>query len=230
MRLTGSCRASVARLSDYLDRDLGPWERFRVWLHLLFCPGCRALLAGLRTLGPLVADLGAPEAPPEAFAALKGALEVLARPAPPIPEGALGLLDGEADLPLALLREAHGSLLRSGLQASGPYHIPVEVLGQLPPDHTWHWKEWEGGMRMADLLADPARGARLVLCHCPLGCRTPAHRQVGSESLLVLSGRLNDEGRALRPGDWVHHGPGWAHAPLGNCWCLLRLDGPYQPA
>jgi putative transcriptional regulator len=229
-----TCRASVEQLSDYLDGHLGPWARFKVWAHLLFCPACRALLATLKAVGPLAAGAERPrEAPPEALAALEGALQAVAAGIPPaIPPGALGLLEeGPTDLPLALLAEAHRSLARRGVPASGPYPIPAEVLGQLPPDSQWRWEERDDGTRMAGLVEDPARGARLLLYRCPGGGRSAPHRHLGSESVLVLAGSLNDGGRTLRPGDWVHQAPDSVHAPEAGeevCWCLLRLDGPVQ--
>ena len=47
MSLFLSCEQTNALLSDYADGLLGPWDRFRMKLHLLFCPDCRAILATL---------------------------------------------------------------------------------------------------------------------------------------------------------------------------------------
>lgn len=233
MSLLQTCEANVALLSDYLDGTLGPWARFKVRVHLLFCPPCRALLATLAALGPLVEAAEGSEAPPaEALAALDAALDALAaRPARGIPPGARELLDRGPDLPLALLAEAHRSLARSGVPAAGPLPIPREVLDQLPPEAQWTWEEQEGGLAMAGLLEAPGGGARLVLWHAPRGSQAPPHRHLGSESLLVLAGSLRDGERTLSPGDWAHYGPGSVHAPAvpgDGCWCLIRQEGAVE--
>ena len=46
MRLT--CRDVIARLSDYLGRELGPFDVLRIMLHLVGCAPCRAYLRTLR--------------------------------------------------------------------------------------------------------------------------------------------------------------------------------------
>lgn len=61
-----TCRETRARLSDYLDGDLGSRTRRRISRHLARCEHCQALLASLtRTLEQLrsLADVdhGSPE-------------------------------------------------------------------------------------------------------------------------------------------------------------------------
>ena len=46
MRLT--CREAIARMSAYLDRELGPLDVIRLVLHLIGCAPCRAYLRTLR--------------------------------------------------------------------------------------------------------------------------------------------------------------------------------------
>ena len=46
MRLT--CREVIARLSDYLGRQLGPFDVLRIIVHLAGCAPCRAYLRTLR--------------------------------------------------------------------------------------------------------------------------------------------------------------------------------------
>ena len=46
MRLT--CREVIARLSDYLGRDLGPVDVARILWHLAGCAPCRGYLRTLR--------------------------------------------------------------------------------------------------------------------------------------------------------------------------------------
>jgi anti-sigma factor RsiW len=62
VRLT--CREAIARMSAYLDRELGPWDVVRLVLHLAGCAPCRAYLKTLRRTIQLVgraADVEMPE-------------------------------------------------------------------------------------------------------------------------------------------------------------------------
>jgi predicted anti-sigma-YlaC factor YlaD len=62
MRLT--CREAIARMSAYLDRELGPLDVVRLVLHLAGCAPCRAYLKTLRRTIRLVgraADVEMPE-------------------------------------------------------------------------------------------------------------------------------------------------------------------------
>ena len=238
MSLTLTCEANIAYLSDYLDGQLSPWQAFKVWLHLLFCPDCRALLATLSTLPGLVQELQ--ESGSEAAeAALQGALarisappEARGWPATAVPAEAAELLCQEPDLPLAILAAAHEALVRVRHPEPGPYHLPKDILGQLPPEGQWRWLDGADGRRRAEILQDPQLGQKLVLAFSPPGARTAAHRHLGSESILVLSGSLNDKGLAFSAGDWIHHGRGSVHAPAADaeaCWCLIREEGAVAP-
>jgi anti-sigma factor ChrR (cupin superfamily) len=229
-----TCEVTNELLSDYEDGSLGFWRTFLVRLHLLFCPDCRAILATMRALPRLLEDLepGADEA---AEAALDGALASLGgRPAPrawpatPVPAEARDLLEAGPDLPLAILAEAHQTVARARIPQPGPYHLPQDILDRLPPESQWRWVNGAQGRRRAELLQDPQRGQRLILAFSPTGARARPHRHLGSESILVLAGRMNDKGLALAAGDWVHHGQGTVHAPEirdEDCWCLIREEG-----
>jgi len=43
-----TCREAIARMSAYLDRELGPLDLVRLVLHLATCAPCRAYLRTLR--------------------------------------------------------------------------------------------------------------------------------------------------------------------------------------
>jgi anti-sigma factor ChrR (cupin superfamily) len=229
-----NCEDTNERLSEYLDGTLPWWSRLLVRIHLLFCPGCRAILATLAALPILVRDLEE-EAPPEAEAALAGALARIKGPgaprpwpAKPVPMEVAPLLDTLPDLPLSILAATHSTLAGTRSPAAGPYHLPEAILTRLPPEDQWRWEAGPGGRRRAELLQDPERGQRLVLAYSPTGARSRAHRHLGSESILVLAGTLKDQGQALAAGDWVHHGLGSLHAPEipeEDCWCLIREEG-----
>jgi predicted anti-sigma-YlaC factor YlaD len=43
-----TCREAIARMSAYLDRELGPVDLMRLAIHLAGCAPCRAYLRTLR--------------------------------------------------------------------------------------------------------------------------------------------------------------------------------------
>ena len=43
-----TCREAIARMSAYLDRELGPVDLMRLAVHLAACAPCRAYLKTLR--------------------------------------------------------------------------------------------------------------------------------------------------------------------------------------
>jgi anti-sigma factor ChrR (cupin superfamily) len=238
MNLFLTCERANTLLSDYLDGSLSPWRALLVRMHLLFCADCRAILATLRALPKLVDLEEAPES--TTLAALDGALASLGRegatrpwPATPGPEAARELLASGPDLPLSILAEAHQTVARARRPMPGPYHLPKGILDRLPPEDQWHWVEGAQGRRRVELLKDPLRGQRLILAFSPTGARAEAHRHLGSESILVLAGTMNDKGLALTHGDWVHHAQGTVHAPEirdEDCWCLIREEGGTEAA
>ena len=63
MRLT--CREAIARMSAYLDRELGPLDVIRLVLHLAGCAPCRAYLKTLRRTIHLVGRAEDVEMPEE---------------------------------------------------------------------------------------------------------------------------------------------------------------------
>ena len=63
MRLT--CREAIARMSAYLDRELGPLDVIRLVLHLAGCAPCRAYLMTLRRTIHLVGRAEDVEMPEE---------------------------------------------------------------------------------------------------------------------------------------------------------------------
>ena len=229
-----TCEEVNARLSDALDGSLAPWPALKVRLHLLFCPCCRVILATLKALPRLVEDLE-DRAPAAAEAALDGALASISRhgelrawPATPVPAEARELLEDQPDLPMTILAAAHQTLARTRVPEPDPCHLPKGIRALLPPESQWRWVEGPKGKRRTLLLEDPLRGQRLILAFSPPGVRSKAHRHLGSESILVLSGAMCDKGLTLGAGDWIHHVKGSVHAPVildTDCWCLIREEG-----
>jgi anti-sigma factor RsiW len=59
-----TCREAIARMSEYLGRELGPLDVARIALHLATCAACRAYLRTLRAtirIAGRAADVEMPE-------------------------------------------------------------------------------------------------------------------------------------------------------------------------
>jgi predicted ChrR family anti-sigma factor len=226
------CQDTTARLTDYSEGAL-PWnERLFVSLHLKRCHRCRGLLADLTALPILVRKSEMPvlDLAPLAARALEGALKALGRPRlmdpSPVPEAVRSLLSAGADLPLQLMAQAHEAMFQGGSSRQEPY-LPASILEQLPRPETWKWKP-SGQARRALLAVDPKGGQRLSILYAPPKCQFPGHVHRGTESLLILEGEMEDGGRCLGNGDWVHLEEGSSHAPYvfeEGCWCLVRDEG-----
>jgi anti-sigma factor ChrR (cupin superfamily) len=240
MGVLWTCAETAAALTDYEEGILPLALFLKVRTHLFNCPGCRTLRSTLRVVPPLAAAALAREPADHALAqrALDGFLARLAQPpAPrpwpgtPVPAAAQRLLEAEPDLPLRILAATHEVLARSRAPFGPPYPLPPATLESLPPPEQWAWQEGREGDRQAELFADTRVGLRLLLVYAPPSLAIPAHRHLGSESILVLDGSMADQGLDLGRGGWVHHEEGSCHAPRvapSGCWCLVREEGPVR--
>jgi anti-sigma factor ChrR (cupin superfamily) len=219
-----TCEDTSAALSHYLDGilPLGPFLKTRA--HLFSCPGCRVLLATVRAMPALAAAaLKEADVRTETQRALECALARLARGesrpragAPPL--AAYQALEADPDLPMRLLAATHEALNRTR----------TALADRLPPPEQWRWQEAADGVRRAALIEDPRKGVRLLLVYAPPNSTLAPHRHLGSESILVLDGGLEDRGQEYGPGAWIHHTAGSCHAPRmasSGCWCLVREQG-----
>jgi len=234
MGLFFTCKETAATLSDYQDGilPLAPFLKTRA--HLFNCPGCRTLLATLRVLPALAATALAPEddgwsqARRAMDAALEGALARLALAAAEVPEEARRVLAAGPDLPMRLLASTHEHLARWRTGPPQAWPLPQDILDQLPPPERWNWQEGPGGSMKAELCAESRGGLRLLLVYAAPDSTLPPHRHLGSESILVLDGAMDDLGRQYCRGDWVHYAHGTCHSPRiapSGCWCLIREQG-----
>ena len=60
-----ACREAIARMSAFVDRELGPLDIVRLVLHLAGCAPCRAYLNTLRRTIEVVGRAGDVEMPEE---------------------------------------------------------------------------------------------------------------------------------------------------------------------
>ena len=235
MSLLLTCAQVAELLADYEEGILPLGQLLMVKVHLYRCPECRALLATLRSLPAILGRALAEEDDfqAKAQAALQGAMARLgqgARPwaATPVPQEAQALLEAGPDLPLKLLAEAHQVVARQRQPRACPHHLPQAILDQVPPPFQWAWTRDADGLNRAELLADPEGGQRLSLVHAPPGARLRPHRHLGSESLVVLEGALEEGGVTYPAGTWLHFGEGSSHGPripAAGCWYLVRQEG-----
>ena len=234
MSLWMTCAQVAELLADYEEGILPLGQLLKVKVHLYNCPDCRALLATLRALPELLGRTLTLEddVPAKAQAALDGALARLGQPrawpATPVPHEAQALLERGADLPLRLLAQAHQLVACERRPRVHAHHLPQAILDQVPPPFQWSWSTDADGLRRAELLADPVGGQTLSLVYAPPGSRLAPHRHLGSESLLVLEGALEDGGVLRSEGSWLHFGLGSSHGPripASGCWYLVRQEG-----
>jgi len=81
------------------------------------------------------------------------------------------------------------------------------------------------GARWKPLYVLPS-GPQSFLLELPPGCEFPDHPHPGAEECLLLQGDLVNDGRVLRPGDYVRARGGTHHHGLrtvGGCICLIVL-------
>lgn len=69
-----SCRQLTEHASDYLDRELGLWQRLQVRFHLAFCHHCRRYVAQIERTVATMRHLPKEPPSPEIAAAVLGAL------------------------------------------------------------------------------------------------------------------------------------------------------------
>ncbi|WP_005033081.1 cupin domain-containing protein [Holophaga foetida] len=230
MSLMLSCQEVAELLSDYSEERLPASLRLRVRLHLSLCHGCAVLRSTLNVTPRVCREAlteSFPSVPLEARAALARALADLGRPRsakalavdpPPVD------LAGQEDAPFRFLSQARESLAQGHMPSEAPY-LPQEVLALLPPPSQWPWRTHPTSRSV--LLCED-RGVRLTLLQALPGYQQPLHTHLGSESILVLEGHLEDGDELFTRGRWAHHRNGTSHAPaaLGSgCWCLIREEG-----
>jgi predicted anti-sigma-YlaC factor YlaD len=78
-----TCREAIARMSEFLGRELGPVDVARLTLHLATCAPCRAYLRTLRRTIRLAGRAADVEMPEELKRRLRALLSARTRGTPP---------------------------------------------------------------------------------------------------------------------------------------------------
>jgi len=104
---------------------------------------------------------------------------------------------------------------------------------RLPIDiSSYGWTEVAPGIRVVELRTDPARNMRGCLVWAQPGARTPAHRHLGDEVILVLRGSLRDEHGSYRAGEICRSRAGSSHTeevlPGEDCLCYVVYYGDHE--
>jgi len=93
-----------------------------------------------------------------------------------------------------------------------------------------HWRRLPNGFRMRRIpTAESGRedSGRTWLFDAPPGLKVPAHRHVGDEWTMILSGVFLDGDRNYRVGDFGHRNDGEVHQPTigaeGRCVSLIMV-------
>jgi len=232
MGLMLTCQEVAELLSEYSEGALPLTVRLKVRLHLALCHGCEVLRTTLGVMPQVCREAFAEASttvPPAAQHALTLALRRLHQPRTPRPLAVDPVplcLAAETDASCKMLTQTREALIQGRFASDEPY-LPQEVLDQLPPPSSWDW-HLHPTSRSVLLWEDPGKGLRLTLLHALPGYQQPVHTHLGSESILILDGNLEDGDGLYTRGRWIHHGDGSTHAPaaLGaGCWCLIREEG-----
>ena len=224
-----TCGQVTGQLTDYQEGALAPMAQLRIRLHLALCHGCQGFLASIRALPKLMAttqtdaDLDIARAVLAKAKARLGEPRMARIPATLAAELAAG---GEPLLRLQAL--AHLALAEGRVSTQEPY-LPPEVLEHLPSPEAWKW--WSlglGGARVTKLTTSADNKYELLLMALPRRSRVPTHQHLGSESVLILQGGLDDRTTIAEPGHWRFYDKGHPdHAPTSTpegCWALIRVE------
>ena len=140
-------------------------------------------------------------------------------------EGALAMLDA------LNVRDAESDprpgLRQEVLDLAGAPAMPIDTSAYV-------WEEAFPGIRISEVCSDPARNMRGCVVWAKPGSRTAAHRHLGDEVILVLSGGLSDGRGAFHAGQVCRSRQGSAHVeevlPGEDCFCYVVYYGGHEPA
>ncbi len=94
------------------------------------------------------------------------------------------------------------------------------------------WQEWQPGIRMKSLWADPDTQRRSVIARIEPGAQLPRHRHVGDELVFVIEGALTDDFGTVTAGNVGYRPNGCVHAvsTRNGATVLGVITGGVEPA
>ena len=91
---------------------------------------------------------------------------------------------------------------------------------------------YDAPVHLRQLYEDPASGAEHYLVRYPVGVSGRLHRHTAAQTIVVLDGRLDANGRVIGPGGYAHFPAGepMRHQPAGDDACLFVtiFHGPFD--
>ena len=91
---------------------------------------------------------------------------------------------------------------------------------------------YDGEFHLRLLYEDPDSGAEHYLVRYPAGLRARWHRHTAAQTIVVVEGRLEVNGRTVGPGGYCHlpGGEPMHHAPAdgGSCLFVSIFHGPFD--
>ena len=103
--------------------------------------------------------------------------------------------------------------------------------------HPWtrraySWEELAPGIRIHEMRSDPERNMRACLVWAKPPARTPPHRHLGDEVILVLQGSMRDDRGTYGPGQICRSRAGSSHTeevvPGEDCFCYVVYYGGHE--
>jgi putative transcriptional regulator len=142
--------------------------------------------------------------------------------------------DDDEDYSLGALEALVGTPLAAGLREG----LRGELLDlvdapPLPIDPAaYAWEDLAPGIRVHEVRKDPARNLRVCLVWAKPGAKTPPHRHLGDEVILVLQGGLRDDRGSYGPGQICRSRTGSSHTeevlPGEDCYCYVVYYGGHE--
>jgi len=92
------------------------------------------------------------------------------------------------------------------------------------------WKDFQPGVKRAEVVPFEAFGKAVVLLQYAAGARVPEHFHAGKKYIYVLDGSQQDEKGNYQTGEWVLNKPGSHHSVSSSdgCMVLLIYEEPVQ--
>jgi anti-sigma factor ChrR (cupin superfamily) len=136
----------------------------------------------------------------------------------------LDLLDEH--LPASVAASPPSGLRQELLDLAEAPRLPLEL-------EALEWRDLFPGVKYAPWREDPARNMRGWIIWAKPGARSPRHRHLGAENVLVLQGALKDDRGIYGAGRICRSREGSVHSEeamdAGDCLCYAVYYGALEP-